>query len=382
MAGGAIKEMTGPRAIREIAIIGAGNGGVAAAADLTLRGFSVRLFGRSPGTIAPIIERGTIAITGVLGDHEVPIAQVTGDAGAAIAGADLIILMGPTHAHAAIAAMVAPHVEPGQIVLAAPGHTLLMIPAILRAHGRGDVPYCDTASLPYIARKSGPAAVNITQAARFLVFAAFPGKDTAALAAYIRPVYPSIAPGANLLDTLFPYTNAVHHPPAVLCNVGRIEATQGDYCHYYDGISPAVGRLIDDLDAERRAVAAAFNVKLLTLPEQFFRAGYTTEAARDSGLAYEVFHQSEPDRWIRAPSSLDHRFLNEDIPFGLVLLSELGQLSGTPTPTVDHVIHLAGIAAGKDFRAEGPTLERLGLGGLDGPAAIRLLDTGHTDTRQ
>ena len=40
--------------VREIAIIGAGHGGCAAAADLTLRGFSVRLYGRSSATIAPI----------------------------------------------------------------------------------------------------------------------------------------------------------------------------------------------------------------------------------------------------------------------------------------------------------------------------------------
>ena len=40
--------------IGEIAIIGAGNGGCAAAADLTLRGFSVRLYGRSASTHGPL----------------------------------------------------------------------------------------------------------------------------------------------------------------------------------------------------------------------------------------------------------------------------------------------------------------------------------------
>jgi opine dehydrogenase len=366
-------------AIREIAIIGAGNGGCAAAADLTLRGFAVRLYGRSVSTVAPLKERGGIELSGALGEHFAPIAMITSDAGEAIRGADLVVLMGPTHAHTAIAEIIAPHIADDQLLLAAPGHTVLLIPNALRAKGRRMRAYCDTATLPYIARKSGPAAVRITQAARYLVFASFPGARTPELAERIRAVYPSIAPGANLLETVFPYTNAIHHPPAILCNAGRVEATGGDYYHYYEGISPAVGRLIDALDRERLAVANALGVRALPFVEQFYRVGYTTQAARESGLAYEAFHQSEPDRWIRAPASLDHRFLNEDIPYGLVLLSELGQLAGVATPTMDHVIELACAATGQDYRAQGLTLERMGLGGRDPASAVALLDHGYVN---
>jgi opine dehydrogenase len=369
--------MAGP--IREVAIIGAGNGGCAAAADLTLRGFSVRLYGRSAATVDPIRARGGIEITGVLGEHFAPLERITNSAGEAVRGADLVALMGPTHAHAAMAEAIAPYLAADQILLAAPGHTVLLIPNTLRAMG-GNVPlFCDTATLPYIARKSGPAAVRITQAARYLVFASFPGERTAEVAERIRPVYPSIRPGANLLETVFPYTNAIHHPPAILCNAGRVEATHGDYYHYYDGISPAVGRLIDALDRERLIVANALGVRALPFVEQFYRIGYTTEAARATGLAYEAFHQSEPDRWIRAPTSLDHRFLNEDVPYGLVLLSELGRLAGVATPTVDHMIHLACVATGKDYRAQGLTLERVGLGGCDPAHAVDLLNHGYAN---
>jgi opine dehydrogenase len=365
--------------INEIAIIGAGNGGCAAAADLTLRGFSVRLYGRSAAALAPIRERGGIEMTGVLGERFAPVTMITHDAGEAIRGADLIVLMGPTHAHGELADLVAPHINNDQILLAAPGHTVLLIPNALRARGRSVRAYCDTATLPYIARKSGPATVRITQAARYLIFASFPGDRTAELAERIRAVYPSIQPSQNLLETVFPYTNAIHHPPAILCNAGRVEATGGDYYHYYDGISPAVGRLIDALDRERLAIAEALGVRALPFVEQFYRNGYTTQAARDTGLAFEAFHQSEPDRWIGAPSSLDHRFLNEDVPFGLVLLSELGRLAKVATATIDHMIHLASAATGKDFRAHGLTLERLGLGEHDPASAIALLNHGYVN---
>ena len=143
--------------IREVAIIGAGNGGCAAAADLTLRGFNVRLYGRRPRAIAPIRERGAIELSGVLGEHVVPVAQVTNDAGAAIArrrprdpdGADAR----PRGHGGGRRRRISTR---GQILLAAPGHTVLLIPNLLRQHGRGDIAFCDTATLPYIVRKSGP----------------------------------------------------------------------------------------------------------------------------------------------------------------------------------------------------------------------------------
>ena len=48
--------------IQKIAILGAGNGGCAAAADLTLRGFQVRLFARSESTIAKLAKLGEIEL--------------------------------------------------------------------------------------------------------------------------------------------------------------------------------------------------------------------------------------------------------------------------------------------------------------------------------
>ena len=54
--------------IKKIAILGAGNGGCAAAADLTLRGFQVRLFSRSESTVAKLAKRGEIELIEGLGD--------------------------------------------------------------------------------------------------------------------------------------------------------------------------------------------------------------------------------------------------------------------------------------------------------------------------
>jgi opine dehydrogenase len=366
----------GPAQIKRIAIIGAGNGGCAAAAQLTGAGFEVRLWGRSSGTTAPLAAIGGVHYEGALGDGFAPIARITNDAGEAIKGADLVLIMAPTHAHADVARTVAPHLAEDQVVMAAPGHTLLLIPNAIRRHGGGLGTYCDSSSLPFICRKSAPDKIRITRVAQILYFAAFPGERVDATAERIRQVFPQIVPRPSLLHTVFPYTNAVHHPPALLLNVGRVESTGGDYHHYYDGITPSVGRLIDALDAERVAVAAALGVTIEPLPQFFFRMGYTSAAGRDGGTAYDVFHNSEPNRFIRAPASIDHRFFNEDVPYGLVAIAELGRIAGVPTPVADAVIDIAAIVAARPFRSEGLTAERMGIAGLSAPALAMLLATG------
>jgi opine dehydrogenase len=364
--------------IRTIAIIGAGNGGCAAAAQLTQRGFDVRLYGRSPGTTAPLAAIGGVEYEGVLGEGFAPIPLITNDAGAATAGADLVLIMAPTHAHAEVARTLAPHVTAEQLVMAAPGHTLLLIPNTIRAAGGKLGTYCDSSSLPFICRKSAPNKIRITRAAQILYFAVFPGDEVGAVAGRIKPVFPQIIPTPSLLHTVFPYTNAIHHPPALLLNVGRVESTGGDYYHYYDGITPSVGRLIDALDAERIAVAGALGVTIEPLPQFFFRMGYTNAAGRDGGTAYDVFHNSEPNRWIKAPATIDHRFFNEDVPYGLVAIAELGRLAAVPTPRADAVIEIASIVAARAYRSEGLTRERMGIAGMTAAEATALLKTGHT----
>ena len=66
-------------------------------------------------------------------------------------------------------------------------------------------------------------------------------------------------------------------------------------------------------------------------------------------------------------------------PTGSCRCRSSGGWPGCATPTIDHVIQLACVATGKDFRAQGLTLERLGLGGLRRASAIALLDRGYVN---
>jgi opine dehydrogenase len=366
------------KSISVVAIMGAGNGGCAAAADLGLRGYDVRLWGRSASTTDPLKARGGIEHEGVLGEGFVRPGLITNNAAAAVAGADAILILAPAHAHESITELVAPHLTAQQLFMAAPGQTLTLLPNALRRMGHSDRVTCVTSTLPYICRKIAPARVKVSRASARLRFAAFPATKTEELAERLRPLFPAIYPVPTVLDTLFPYANAIHHPPALLCNIGRIEATGGDYCHYYEGITPSVGKLIDRLDEERCTIAAAYGCRMDRLAEHFFQMGYTDAKGRAGGTAYDVFHNSEPNRWIKAPPTIDHRFFNEDIPFGLVPFSELARLAGVPAPVTDAVITLASAITGKPYREAGLNLSKMGIAGLDVAGVRRLVEQGYS----
>ena len=347
--------------IPKVAILGAGNGGLAATVDLTIRGFSVSLWSRRIETLLPIQTRGGIEYSGVFGEGLIEPTLVTDDLGEVLIEAELVIIMLPTSAHFEIGQSLAPLITKEQTLFLAPGHTLTILPAALHAGGVISPEFCEVGTLPYICRRDENASVSISKCSDYLPFAAFPVNRVDKMFSLVQQVFPKIHAMASPLMTVFTYMNAIHHPPATICNAGRIENTDGNFFHYFEGISPSVGRLIDYLDSERRKVAMALEVETKTFVDHFHKMGYTTDEARNTRLAYEAFHQSIPDRFIKAPKSLDHRFLDEDIPYGLVLLSELGRLAGIKTPSIDAMIHLAEVCTGKPYRNEGLTLERLGL---------------------
>ena len=109
-------------AVRSIAILGAGHGGLAAAADLGARGFEVRLHARRAETLDPIRAQGGIVAKGVQSGL-VPVPLLTTDVAQAVDGADLVMLVVPSVAHEFYATALAPLMRPDLAVFVNPGHT-------------------------------------------------------------------------------------------------------------------------------------------------------------------------------------------------------------------------------------------------------------------
>ena len=172
-------------------------------------------------------------------------------------------------------------------------------------------------------------------------------------------VYPQLIPAANVLETSLNNMNTVVHPLPVLLNAGSIERGE-KFRHYFDGITPAVGEVVEQMDRERVAVGRAYGLDILSLRDAYIHY-YHVQAEKMSDLC----HMSQAHANIMAPGVLDSRLIVEDVPMGLVPISALGRAAGVPTPIIDSVITLTGALVGQDFWKSGRTMESLGIAGLD-----------------
>ncbi|HEX9788943.1 MAG TPA: NAD/NADP octopine/nopaline dehydrogenase family protein [Candidatus Binatia bacterium] len=365
--------------IKKIAVLGAGNGGCAAAADLTLRGYEVRLFSRTESTIAKLARRGEIEVIEggekksaapyFMSPHLPPVVQ----------GVDLIIVTTPAVGHEYLAKNLANYLADGQKILLNPGHTggSLHFANLLRDLAcQADIQLCETVTLTYICRMPEPGRVEIYRRTTHLRCAAFPAKHRANLVREIQTVFPNVVAAKNVLETGFCNINAIMHPAGMLGNAGWIEKSGGDFLWYHEGITPAIGKWIDAVDAERLAIVRRLGLQPVRFVDIFHQAGLTTASGRDSGSAYQAIQQSEPNMTIKSPPSLDHRYIKEDVGFGLVPMAEIGKLVGVKTPVMEALITLASTALGVNFCVDGLTLEKMGLAGVEPENLPKFLHDG------
>lgn len=364
--------------IRTIAILGAGHGGFAAAADLTRRGFEVRLQARNAEHLAAVRARGGLDVEGI---HEgfVPLRHLTTRVAEAVQGADLVMLIVPSVAHAPYARELATGLRSGQPIFLNPGHTgggLHFVHELRQAGFRGEIRIAETVTLTYICRTQGPTAVAIYSYTRNLQLAALPGRDSSAMFALLKPVFPEVALASSVLETGMANINAVFHPPGMLLNAGWIEDTRGDFLFYREGITPAVGAVAEAVDAERMSIAQALRIPTVPFLETFYRAGLTTAEGRASGSISFACSVSAPNARVKSPSSLDNRYIHEDVGYGLVPMTALARLAGVPTPTMDALIQVASEVMQIPFAERGLTLDKLGLAGVKPEALVRYVLEG------
>jgi opine dehydrogenase len=366
-------------AIKKVAVLGAGNGGCAAAADLTLRGFEVRLFSRSESTLLPISKRGGIELVEDGAEKFAAPFLVSPNLPAVVNGADLILIAAPSVAHEYLAKKLAWHLVDGQRILLNPGHTggsLHFAKTLRDAACAAKIKLCETVTLTYICRMPQPARVEIYRRTTNLRCAAFPGKQSAELVAEIGEIYPNVILAENVLETGFSNINAIMHPAGMLGNAGWIEKTGGDFYYYREGITQGIAAWIKEVDGERLEIVRRLGLNPLQFVDIFYQAGLTSEEARASGSIYRAIHESEPNRTIKSPATLDHRYIKEDVGYGLVPMAEIGRMMGMKTPVIDALITLASVMSGTDYRKEGLTLEKMGLAAVKPGHLLGVLRNG------
>jgi opine dehydrogenase len=347
-----------------ITVLGAGHGGKAMAAHLALLGFPVTLYNRTADHIAAIRQLKGIHLEsagdGIRGLGILKAA--TSNIAEAVADADLIMVVLPSSAHADIAKVCAPHLKDGQVIVLHPGRTCgaIEFSKVLRdEHCAADVTVAEAETFIYASRSDGPAEARIFRIKDAVPLAALPAKRTNLVLDMMHEAYPQFIDGVNVLQTGLNNMGAIFHPALTLLNTGWIESTHGDYQFYIDGVTPSVARVLEALDRERVTVASSLGIRARTALE-WLKLAYD---ATGEDL-HEAVHNQMGYYGIKAPPTLNHRYIFEDVPMSLVPIASLGQRYGVSVRGMDAMIRISSIMHHTDYWRRGRTIEKLGIDNL------------------
>jgi len=357
---------------RSISVLGAGHGGQGLAAFLALRGYRVRLYNRSEHRIRPLMAKGGIEVEGIISGFA-QLEACSTDMGVVVPGAEVVFVGVPASAHRDMARLCARYLEPRQLVVLVPGRTggALEFSRIVEDEVGWRPLVAETQTFPFVSRVVASGRVRLSAVKEELPVAAFPAVQNRRVIGMLSGLLPGVREAEDVLETGLSNIGAIFHPAPLILNTGRAESTGGGYNHYLEGVSPSVARFMEKLDAERLAVGRALGKELLSA------AGWLRRVYGSCGQnLYECLQSTTGYRGLGAPSSLDHRYIWEDVPTGLVPIAELGELVGVPTPVICTTIDMACHLTGCNFWQEGRNAQALGIAGLSAEELLLLVKRG------
>ena len=358
----------------KIAVLGGGHSAQTMAADLALAGASVNLCDLPDfkDNIAHVMKTGTLEKYGSEGSTgRTGLAHLnltTTVVAEAVDGVDVIFLAVPAYGHMPFYEALVDTLQDGQTVVTVPGcWGALRLSQLLRQSGsKTHVTIAETSQCMHVCRAAeswlGPGKVRVIAERRSFMIAAIPARDTEKAQRLVATFYPQVTPATNVLETSLNNGNFIVHAPMVIMNAGWIEHTDGDFMFYRDGATRSIGGVIDAIAAERDAIST--------------KLGFTpVPSAPYCERMKDVEWVNDPCEV--APPSLQHRYVSEDVPYGLVPIAGLGDLLDVATPAADSMVVLSSIANNSDYWREGLTLENLGFCGLSAAEVLEVANNGY-----
>ena len=347
----------------KISILGAGNAGCAVAADLTIKGHDVSLIKTSHSMHDNNFEHlqqnsGGMSIE-EFGELKTAHIHKLSRNVADIQDSEIVVIYIQTNFHEQLIERISPFLHDGQILLINPG-------------------YLSTA---YVLKHCKGKDIIVAEAESSFIDGRIikPGLFKAGFRNVRNPIgiYPSSKKKEAIskldqMDERFVYLNSVaeaalHNPNLIVHTVGsvmsipRIEYSKGDFCMYHEAYTrqnPCTWNILEALDAEKMNVLEKLGFERLSYVE----ACKYRNSLDDTKDAKEVFldYAEMPTR-AKGPQKVDSRYISEDVPQGLVMLESLGKALDVETPICSSLINIASAALCRDMRAEGRTLEKLGM---------------------
>lgn len=356
-----------------IAVLGGGNGGHCMAADMKLAGHEVSLYElpRFRENVEAVLETKEVRLSGIGRQGVARLDVVTTDIEEALEGASVVNVVVPAFGHGEFFRHMLPHLQDGQTVVmwSADFGSLELAHVLERQAPDLKVDIVETNTLPYGTRVVEPGWVDLLLAAPSVRASCLPASENARVLQGLKQIFPMLDEAPDVLSAAFSNPNPIVHPPGSLLNTGRIQYSGGAFNMYREGITEAVARVIRLVFEEVARVAEAYRTGVITYEDRDFRT---------TGSIMAVAFQAPFDTLgvvagVKGPSTVHDRYITEDLPQGLVPISQLADKVSIPTPLVDSIINLGSAVCDRDFWQEGRTLDKLGLDDKSPEEIVRLV---------
>lgn len=354
--------------VKKIAILGGGNGGITAAADLTQKGFLVNLFESEKfcKDLEFIKINNEISMEYEGNTFKQKINLITKNIQEAIEKCEIVMITVPGMGIEYFAEILAPVVKEEQVILINSSSSMGAVRFVKKAREMGikkNFKIGETNSLTYATRVDvNKGKVKISLKAKCVYLAAYPSCNTEEVFNRCIQIYDCLKKCDNVIVVNLQNPNPLIHPGPTLLNAGRIDYAKGEFYLYKEGITRHTVNIIKAVENERKLIAKALGIHLEDIRQAGINRGYFKN--EDKPL-HELFNTSPMFENIKGPASVEGRYIVEDISMGLVFWSELGRILKVPTPNIDSIIILGGTLVGRDFYKEGLTLKNIGLANLD-----------------
>lgn len=200
-----------------------------------------------------------------------------------------------------------------------------------RIYGNEGGEIIEAGGMPYVAvYKAG--IVNIKAIKSNIDIASVDKQISSDIKSLFQDLYEHVTIKKNVIETSIAAPNPIIHVPLALFNICRIEHGD-DFNLLVDGFSKRAEDYITNIDLERKAIAEKLGVEykeILPLLNGYWDYDYHSLS--------ELYSQSTVYQKVKAPVKIDHRFITEDMPFGIVPIHMLGKLLNIDTPYTNALI--------------------------------------------
>lgn len=352
-----------------LGIAGAGAIAMGYAALALTNGHSASVWSPSNSRTEELRSGSPLKITGAIdGDFHPGVCT----SAAELARFDVIVLALPAYGYRHVLDSLAPHIEPRHTIIFS-GHlsfAALYLAKKLVRHGI-QIPIAVWNTSVLTSKARSPNQVRIGAIRSKVDIATVPVRFAdKALALCVELFGDRFVQKDDLLTIALSNLNPQNHMGIALCNLARIE--RGEAWGQNSNVTPAVGRLLEALDRERVAIAAAFGKEVRTIADHYsmsFDVAGDTVAAMSEKL---VERGSDP----MGPRDAETRYVLEDVPFGLVPTVLLAKMVNVDAPLHQSGIAILSACYGRDLSKDNDLLPALSQ--LDAASLIRLVVEGYS----